>query len=62
MLQYRSIDIMGFSKDTLDDPHSQTVTDNIISALCRDFPTITHIGISVPMNTNAQAFRPIHQG
>jgi hypothetical protein len=55
MLEYRSIDMMQLSKDLLDSPASSTHTDNHIEALCRDYPTLTHIGISVPMNTNAQA-------
>jgi len=54
-LQYRGIDIMGWTKDTLDSPIGQTQIDAHIDGLVRDYPTLNFIGISIPMNTNAEA-------
>lgn len=55
-MQFFGIDIMGFTKDTLDTPVSQTQIDALIDGIVAAYPTITHIGVSVPMNTNAEAF------
>lgn len=54
-LQYRGIDIMGWTKDYLDNPFSEASITAHISALVRDFPSITHIAVAIPMNTNAEA-------
>lgn len=54
-LQYRGIDIMGWTKDTLDNPVGQTQIDAHIDQLTRDYPTLNLIATSIPMNTNAQA-------
>lgn len=53
-LPYRSIDIMGMTKDTLDNNVSSTITDNLIESLNNKF-NLTHIGTSIPINTNAEA-------
>lgn len=46
---------MGLTKDSLDGPVADTAITNHAIALKRDHPTITHIGVETPMNTNAQA-------
>src|SRR3990167_9500165 len=53
--QFLGVDIMSLTKDLLDNPASQTQTDALINSIASDFSTITHIGISIPMNTNAEA-------
>lgn len=53
-LIYRGVDIMADTKDLLDNPRSEAYADALIAAIKRDFP-VTHVGISVPMNTNAEA-------
>lgn len=53
-MQFRCIDIMGWTKDTLDDPVSQSEIDELVLKIRNNF-NVTHIGISVPMNTNAEA-------
>jgi hypothetical protein len=54
-LTYKGIDIMDWTKDRLNNPKSQAAIDAHITAIDTDFPTLTHIGISVPFNTQAQA-------
>lgn len=55
MLQYRSIDIMGETKDYLDAPVPSSQTNKLIDKIKLSFPTLNYIGLAVPMNTNAQA-------
>ncbi len=54
-LDYRSIDLMDWSKDRLNNPFSQAQINSLVAGLAADFPTLTHMGVSVPMNTQAQA-------
>lgn len=54
-LQYSGIDIMSLTKDLLDNPAGQTQIDNLIDAIVRDYPSISHIGVSIPMNYNSEA-------
>lgn len=54
-LTYICVDMMDMSKDYLDNPFSQTAIDNKVDAIIRDFPEVTHIGLAIPMNTNAEA-------
>jgi len=53
-MPFRGIDIMGMTKDTLDTNISATQSDNAIESIVSNF-NITHIGVSVPMNTDAEA-------
>jgi len=53
-MPYRGIDIMGWTKDTLDNNVSSTQSDDLIESLASYF-NLTHIGVSIPMNTNAEA-------
>lgn len=55
-LRFRGIDIMSETKDLLDNPDSDTKINNLIDSIDRDYPRLTHIGVSVPQNTNAEAF------
>lgn len=54
-LTYRSLDIMAWTKDYLDNPFSQANIDTHVAQIASDFPTLTHIGIAIPQNTNAEA-------
>jgi len=54
MLTYRGIDTMAWTKDLLDNPVGQSQIDALMSSIKRDFNP-THVGIAVPMNTNAEA-------
>lgn len=54
-LTIRSIDTMSWTKDYLDNPFSQANIDTHIAQVASDFPTLTHISIAIPMNTNAEA-------
>ena len=53
-LPFRCIDIMGMTKDTLDSNVSAIQSDDVIQAIADDF-NVTHVGVSIPMNTNAEA-------
>lgn len=52
-LAYKGIDIMGWTKDTLRNPVTQEAINAQVEGLARDFD-ITHIAISVPINTQAE--------
>jgi hypothetical protein len=51
-LRYKSIDVMKFSKDTVENQQTTSEKQNIIAALV--LGGASHIAISVPMDTNAQ--------
>lgn len=53
--QYIGLDIMNDTKDKLDNPKPDVYINALIDFIAAQFPTLTHIGISVPMNTNAEA-------
>jgi hypothetical protein len=59
MLNYRCLDLMAWTKDLLDNPLAQSQIDaHIYTQMKRDLPPplLTQLGVTVPMNTNAQAF------
>lgn len=53
-LNLKGVDIMQWSKDTLDNPKTVTEINNHVAALHRSF-NIQYVGLSVPMNTNAES-------
>ena len=54
ILTTKSVDIMADTKDLLDNPRSQAYANALAAAIKRDFnPHL--VGISVPMNTSAEA-------
>ncbi len=48
-----SLDIMKLCKDTVNSQPSDTLIQNTINLVKNNFPGLTHIAISVPLNSNA---------
>lgn len=48
-----SLDCMKLSKDVLNSQPSDTLFQNIVNLVKNNFPSVTHIAISVPLNSNA---------